>query len=90
MSDPTTAEDEQEALRQEWYAMHRELVAKMGGEFAGELETNFGMRAAGDLNPLLDGLRAIDSLLATLPAEEAIPLARTIAGRLVEQYDPSA
>jgi hypothetical protein len=67
----TTPDDEMEALRQEWYAMHRELVAKMGGTFAADLESNFGMRAAGDLNPLLDGLRSIDSLLVSLSAEEA-------------------
>lgn len=80
-----TVEDE---LHDEWQGLWQRLWA-LDPKLAREIDDNVGARAAEDLRPLIEGLRAIATMAATVPAEQALPAIQATALELVEHYDPS-
>lgn len=84
----TTAEDEMAELREEWEGLFQRLRA-IDPELAVAVDSNCGARAAEEVRPLVEGMRAIATMIDTVPAEQALPAIKATAVGLVEQYDPS-
>lgn len=73
---PATTEDE---LREEWFGLYARL-REIDPQLADQVETNTGLRAAGDIRPLLSALRA---------SRAALVAALEVVEETLEQYDPS-